>query len=497
MRTPIELATLLGNLGRAAATAGLGLTLFAACGAEDDGEASDAGCPAGKCDTPTGDASTNCLQRMAEVISSTNRGYTPDHVRWACADVAGVTADGDTNDDRGQEYCEYFAMVTPPGGAGVDVGRPLDGKGKVSKLAICAPGDTSASCRATLTDAQQITLEDDPTAVVGKCVFTSWHADIKTPVPVCPNDKCPADANIMGLAFTRANMGMKVGFNSNNAAIDLIEKCFPLAPDKRIKVDWTNPDDPAQQAYYRGCMGTNLLFGTEWRRSDPTICAGINRLAECGCTAAGITNATQLAHALLPPAGSPDARRGFRLGTWDNDRGLPNGCKYSNTGETGFLVECDMTASDLLSNLNDPKEFCRSAYGQNVVVHIDVPRSAITCTPPETEEAKTCGAIPWNIGQENANVEPPAGDSGGATDDGTDDGTTDGDTTDGGTTDDTAGTTAGGGDVGNCCAPHDGMGCTNPEISMCVCANDEFCCSSSWDETCVGEIAEFNCGACG
>jgi hypothetical protein len=497
MRTQHDLSTLLGTLARTAAAAGMGLVLFAGCASDDADAGDDAGCPAGKCDTPQGDASTNCLQRMAEVISSTNRGYTPDHIRWACADVAGVTADGDTNDDRGQEYCEYFAMVTPPGGTGVDVGRPLDGQGRVSKLAICAPGDTSASCRTTLTEEQQIQLEDDPTAVVGKCVFTSWHADIKKPVPVCPNDKCPADANIMGLPFTRANYSMKVGFNSNGAAIDLIEKCFPLAPDKRIEVDWTNADDPAQQPYYRGCMGTNLLFGTEWRRSDPTICAGINRLAECGCTAAGITNATQLAQALLPPVSSPDARRGFRLGTWDNDKGLPNGCKYSNTGETGFLVECDMTAADLLANLNDPKEFCRSAYGNNVVVHVDVPRAAITCNPPDTNEAKTCGAIPWNIGQENAEVEPPTTDDGGTDDGATDDGGTD----DGATTDSDAEDTTtggeGGGDVGNCCSAHEGMGCTNDAISACVCAEDDFCCSTSWDETCVGLVTELNCGTCG
>jgi hypothetical protein len=470
-----------------------------ACGGGGDDEASEDGCPAGKCDTPTGEASMTCLQRMAEVINSSNRGFTPDHIRWPCQDVPGVTAESDAKDDRGQEYCEYFAMVTPPGGTGVDVGRPLDGGGKVTKLAICAPGETGDHCRTTLTEAQQAELEDNPTAVVGKCVFTSWHADVTKPVPVCPNDQCPADANIMGLPFTRANYSMKVGFNSNNAAIDLIEKCFPLAPANRVAVDWANPDDPAQQPYYRGCMGTNKLFGTEWRRSDPTICAGVNRMAECGCTAPGVTNGTQLAHAVLPPVSASNHRRGFRLGTWDDDEGLPNGCVYSATGETGFLVECDMTAADLLGSLGDPKEFCRATYAQNVVVHVDIPREAITCTPPSTMEAASCGAMPWNIGDENAMV------PGGTTDptDGTDTDPTDGtdtDPTDGGTTDTTDGTdtdpTDGGGDNGNCCMPNGGLGCTNTTISECVCAMDEFCCSSGWDETCVDEVAMFGCGTC-
>ena len=469
-----------------------------ACGEDADDAGSDDGCPAGKCDTPQGEASMVCLQRMAEVINSSNRGFTPDSIRWQCGDVTGVTADGSGKDDRGQEYCEYFAMVQPPGAAkGVDLGRPLDGQGKVTPLAVCLPGETGGECRVTLTDEQQATLEDNPTDVVGKCVFTSWHADVTKPVPVCPNDKCPADANIMGLPFTRTNYSMKVGFNSNGAAIDLIEKCFPLAPANRVAVDWTNPDDPAQQAYYRGCMGTNKLFGTEWRRSDPTICAAINRMAECGCSAPGVTNGTQLAQAVLPPVKSADHRRGFRLGTWEDSRGLPNGCRYANTGETGYLVECDMTAADLMGSLNDPKEFCRATYGQNVVVHVDVPRAAITCTPPNTKEAANCGAIPWNIGDENADVDGETDPTAGGTDP-TDGGTTDATTGDA-TTDATTGdatTGDGGGDVGNCCSAHEGMGCTNPEISMCVCAMDDFCCTTKWDDTCVGEVASFGCGTC-
>ncbi|MBC8073426.1 MAG: hypothetical protein IAG13_34215 [Deltaproteobacteria bacterium] len=477
------------------AAAVLGVLAFAGCDRDANGGDDDAGCPAGKCDTPTGEAGATCLKREAEVINSSNRGYTPDLIRWACADVEGVTANGHTNDDRGQEYCEYFALVQPPGGAGVDLGRPLDGKGGVTKLAVCAPGETGDECRVTLNDEQLVDLEDNPTNVVGKCVFTSWHADIETPVPACPGGTCPADAAILGFPFTKDNYGMKVSFNSNGAAIDLIEKCFPLAEDKRVAVDWTNPDDPGQQPFYRGCMGTNLLFGTEWRRSDPSICGAINRIAECGCSVPGVTNATELGEALLPRAGTANARRGFRLGTWDNDKGLPGGCRYANTGETGFLVECDITASDLLANRNDPKEFCRAAYGINVVVHVDVPRAAITCEPPDTNEGKTCGEIPWNIGQENVGGGEETGDT-----DGSDEGST-GDAesgTDGESSSDdgSSGESTGGVDVGNCCTAHDGKGCTNADISACVCAADSFCCDTEWDAMCVASVVSNGCGSC-
>jgi len=472
-----------------------------ACGGEEDAS-DEGGCiGGGKCDTPTGEAGKQCLQRESEVLQSSNRGYTHDLIRWACADVEGVTADGSSNDDRGQEYCEYFALVQLPGGQGIDLGRPLDSQGKVTKLSVCPPGQTGGECRATLTDEQQATLEDDPGAIVGKCVFTSWHQDVTKPVPACPGGTCPADAAIYGFKFTKENFGMKVSFNSNSAAVDLIEKCFPLPEDKLVDVDWMNPDDPGQNPFYRGCMGAHFLFNTQWRRSDSSICAAINRLAECGCSVPGVTTNTQLAHALLPPVSSPDHRRGFRLATWDDAQGLPPGCRYAATGEEGFLVECDMTASDLLANANDPKEFCRATYGQNVVVHIDVPRAAITCTPPDTNEAKTCGMWPWNIGEENepapgGTTDPTAGEeTTGDPTDGETGGETGGEETTG--ADPTDGTT-GGETKGPCDQAHATGGCSDPCIEMCVCAQDDFCCTTEWDDTCVSNVSTFGCNtSCG
>jgi hypothetical protein len=472
-----------------------------ACDKDGESDVDDACAAGGKCDTPAGQAMA-CLQREAEVLQSSNRGYTHDLIRWACADVAGVTADSSSNDDRGQEYCEYFALAQIPGGDAIDLGRPIDNQGKVTKLAVCLPGQTGGECRTTLTADQQATLEDDPTAVVGKCVFTSWHADVDKPVPKASN-------SIYGFKFNKTNFGMKVTFNSNSAAVDLIEKCFPLPEDKRVSVDWTDADDPGQNPFYRGCMGANNLFGTGWRRSDSSICGAINRLAECGCAVPGVTTNTELAHALLPPVGSSKLRRGFRLATWDDPQGLPPGCMYSDTGETGFLVECDITANDLLTNANDPKEFCRATYGQNVVVHIDVPREAITCTPPATNEAMTCGMFPWNIGEEN---EPAPGgtdpttdptDTGDTGDESTGDDTTGGDDTTTGdptgdpttdpTADPTGDPTAGG--SGNCCTAEAGrMGCENDTIEMCVCTADAFCCETEWDEMCVS-TANTSCDA--
>jgi hypothetical protein len=47
---------------------------------------------------------------------------------------------------------------------------------------------------------------------------------------------------------------------------------------------------------------------------------------------------------------------------------------------------------------------------------------------------------------------------------------------------------------GNCCENHPTPGCDVPAIEACVCANDSFCCSNSWDGLCVSGAVN-NCGA--
>ncbi|MEQ9322467.1 MAG: hypothetical protein RIF41_25095 [Polyangiaceae bacterium] len=49
----------------------------------------------------------------------------------------------------------------------------------------------------------------------------------------------------------------------------------------------------------------------------------------------------------------------------------------------------------------------------------------------------------------------------------------------------------------DCCADNPTPGCQDPMVESCVCAIDNYCCSSAWDSVCVG-IAENDCGhGCG
>jgi len=51
-------------------------------------------------------------------------------------------------------------------------------------------------------------------------------------------------------------------------------------------------------------------------------------------------------------------------------------------------------------------------------------------------------------------------------------------------------------DVGTCCTVNQTPGCSNQTIEQCVCAQDGYCCNSSWDATCVSEVTSYGCGTC-
>jgi hypothetical protein len=414
--------------------AGASLVL-GACSTTDGGDGSL--CEGGKCDDPgqaadrqcekdcegkeascvqeCRDAAAlgHCAARRSDALESAQKAFTRDAIRWACSDVEGVNTN--FNDDRGQEYCEYYAVVQPPPESeGGELPRALDlGRNREGRPAT-EPG-------MQLVDDQIFALEDNPDAVVGQCVFTTWHADVDVRYPVCNGSDvtCPklsfaeganlppwqADPEFKDVRLTSEYMQMKVGFNSNGAAADLVEKCLSEPPAG----DPANADDPLHDDFTRGCWKAYELFRTEWRRSDTAVCASGIRLAECGCGVdtdgdgtADITDPIEVSRAVVPRQPGTDGSlelRGFHLGTWSGADALPAGCRYIETGDAGAartLVTCDLTASDVLASQSDVKQKCREKYGDNVVVHVPVPAEAIVCTPPaDGQYAADCSSMPW------------------------------------------------------------------------------------------------------
>lgn len=333
-------------------------------------ESSDPGdeCAGEKCDIPDGEDQDLCALRRADAFNDNQLAFTEKFLRWSCNDVDGVT-----ESDRGQEYCEYFAIAQlPPANEGEEppapavLGRNLG--------ADYSSGTTEPSI--DLTYNQITTLEDDPSAVVAQCVFTSWNSDIPGPLPSCTESSCP---DVLGIPVEEENFRMKFDVNSMEAAQLLVEDCSVG--------DTQGTDDD----FTRGCMLNADINDTAFRKSDTTVCAATIRLSECVCSPTGSDS--------LPEMISPAGRRGFPLGTWSSPAALPTGCRFVDAGDASqTIVTCDLTAADVLDYALDLKGRCQTKYADNVVVHVPMPdATAVACSPDQSASpyADSCPALPW------------------------------------------------------------------------------------------------------
>lgn len=336
------------------------LVLFGAC---TGGTTPDDPCADGHCDLPTDPAEVSCTKRRADAFDDNHPAFTEPFLRWSCNDVQGVTLD-----DRGQEYCEYFAITALPE---EDAPRVL-GKNLGPDSSF---GTTPADVE--LTPAQITALEADDQAVIGQCVFTSWNSDIPGPVPACDGGACP---DVLGVPVDET-FRMTFDVNSADAAQILVEDCFVQQPSDEA--------DP----FLRGCMYNAEINETEFRKSDTTICTSMMRLAECGC---GVTGATPLTELI-----SPYTRRGFPLGGWADPHALPPSCRFVDLGDDSqTVVTCDLTAADLLyGGASDVRATCQAKYADNIVVHVPVDASMVRCDPSTSSSpyAGSCSAMPWVV----------------------------------------------------------------------------------------------------
>ena len=376
------------------------IALVASCGPEpqptpDAGVTPPAACDGAKCDTPTDSEDYNwedaCTARRADVLEGNRETFTPDHIRWACADVEGVNARN--SEDRGQEYCEYFAMIQLPDIDEDELTGPVIDLGRITEAEDI---NVATPLELELDDDQIDWYDDHSDDVVGHCVFTSWHVDF--PEMACEETgDCPT---VLGdVTVDAERFRMKVGFNSNFAARDLLKDCMAAASQGAYS---TGLDDPQlDDDFLRGCKLADDLYQTGWRFSDSSICAAATRLAECGCGVEGAADLEEAVGAMIP---SPEqqveagevALRGFPLGGWGAADKLPSGCKYIETGDdAGTLVACEIYGIDVVDNANDPKEFCRKQYGDNIVVHVPIPQDKVICDAPEDGQYNQCSAQPW------------------------------------------------------------------------------------------------------
>jgi hypothetical protein len=117
---------------------------------------------------------------------------------------------------------------------------------------------------------------------------------------------------------------------------------------------------------------------------------------------------------------------------------------------------------------------CNQAWDAACVAEVD----SIGCGTCVSPSGGSGGSTGGSGGVSTGGL-PPAGGSGGVT---------------GGSGGVTGGT---GGGTSSCCSPHNGTGCLDPMITACVCANDSFCCDTSWDSLCAVEANDCGAGCTG
>ncbi len=392
----------------------------------------------GKCDKPHGTVEEQCTNSRVNAMDERRPHFTPLGVRWSCRDVNGVTADSNTKDDRGQEYCEYFSMLHTDGIPAVVMNE--QGPVFCDATTPCAEGvcdDTIFSCVTAktadtsspadilgkntdnrnsvtpldpvLSSGQVEWLAQNPEQKVGECVFTSWHKDIARPIT--------STEKVGGYSLTAKTPNtqnplfrMSVQFNSNGAAKELVKDC--LMPGAEATMDGFN----------RGCEMCATANCVPWRKSDPSVCTMAMRISECGCSinlndGTGATRALDLANdtdlELARELFVPESRRGFTLGTWDGIGQLPTGCHYVRTGDPSTvtvggvtiadpnadqtIVACDLKGSHITAaTAKDPKEACRATYGDEVVVHVRAPLPGIATLSCDTTRP-SCEGVPWDF----------------------------------------------------------------------------------------------------
>jgi len=374
----------------------LGMLGLAACATDDPGT----GGQGGKTDLPTDTPTDSCTKRKADALEGNVSMFASDAIRWACADVEGVNTNN--QDDRGQEYCEYFAVLQlPPEVEGGDAPAPIT-PGRITSVETSDIGQqyvTTDSPGVELTDDQIFFMEDYPSEVVGQCVFTSWHMDIMPEVPACESaDGCPT---VQGVPVTGETFRMRLPANANEAASALVADCMNGTPSYG---DAEDAEDPLHSDFYRGCLMVSELYGTEWRRSDPAVCAAAMRLTECGC---GLPEGGHVPTALIPAQPVTDTEgnesitlRGFPLGGWAGLDTVPPGCRQVELGDNSqTIVTCDLTGADVLNGATDLKRKCTEKYGKDVVVYVPIPQGALTCSGGDGPYADTCSAEPWVVTQ--------------------------------------------------------------------------------------------------
>jgi hypothetical protein len=302
-------------------------------------------------------------------------------IRWNCGDVAGVT-----DQDRGQEYCEYHAVA---GGkvvqsvsevaAGSKVqcvftGVYKDTSGKDTKLKSAMALKTNMGMKPTETKIVRMekgfNSRGAATALVTDC-----HDAYEQPLDEIRQAAC-YQASLVGGTKAKKLTTLCKGQDLSN------EERWKKVVALGAKVAVVGDASYESQRDIAGCLRTHVASPATWRNSDPMICGRVVRAkSECGCDYNAI----------------PSAVDGFTFTGWTNDQ-LPTGCRYAKVDSLDYkhIVICEVSEGeyeDLQTNGDwnaDLQGFCHGRFSTELVMK--APIRAIETAGTCKQDAAFCKA---------------------------------------------------------------------------------------------------------
>lgn len=307
-----------------------------------------------------------CHENIQRHITVRPQELSDGVVRWQCGDRPGV----DGAADRGQEYCEYFAMSK---GKRVDTFAAADPNAKLYCFFTSVYQDVASGTSRDKKLAQELSKAENMGVTVDQSLI-----------------RMKGQFNSRGAATTLVVDAMDVGVDKNDqrqaacflASIDPAnsansEKLIAACKDKDLSSDsaWSKVTKlgakipTSTKANYdtfkdmTACMSVGRLEhgGVDWRMSDPHISQVVVRANdECGCTYNAL----------------PTALEGFLQGTWSSKDSLPAGCRRVKVDGKDYqqMTMCEVPEaerSDLETSLDyaeNMQAFCNERFGKDIVL---------------------------------------------------------------------------------------------------------------------------------
>ncbi len=312
------------------------------------------------------DLAALCQENIQRHITVRPQELSDGVVRWQCGDRPGV----DGASDRGQEYCEYFAVSN---GKRVDNFADADPSKPLSCFFTSVYMDVAKGTTRDAALAKELSKKENLNATVNKDLvrmkgqFNSRGAATTLVVDAMNVAKDKNDERQAACFLASIDPANKANAEKLKAACRGKDLSVASAWTKATKLGAKIPTSKASNFdMYKdtvACMSVGRLEngGVDWRMSDPHIAQVVVRANdECGCTYSAL----------------PDALEGFLQGSWSSKDALPAGCRRAKVAGSDYqhMTICDISESersDLETSLDyseNLQAYCNERFGKDIVL---------------------------------------------------------------------------------------------------------------------------------